>query len=184
MVRRTDCSEHASSGLDEDKSSVMKTLSLRLRAPLRRYFMNRHIPPHEVDDLVQEVFLKLAARGGVDHVERIEPYVFATASNLLRDRRRHMTSHAAESHVPYDESVHGSTRSPLEPDRILLGTQLITRMVEALYELPERTRAVFSLYHFEELTHADIAKRLGIALSTVEKNIARANAHLLKRLGL
>jgi RNA polymerase sigma factor (sigma-70 family) len=184
MVRRTDCSEHASSGLDEDKSSVMKTLSLRLRAPLRRYFMNRHIPPHEVDDLVQEVFLKLAARGGVDHVERIEPYVFATASNLLRDRRRHMTSHAAESHVPYDESVHGSTRSPLEPDRILLGAQLITRMVEALYELPERTRAVFSLYHFEELTHADIAKRLGIALSTVEKNIARANAHLLKRLGL
>jgi RNA polymerase sigma-70 factor (ECF subfamily) len=184
MVRRIDCSEHTPPGLDEAKSSVMKTLSLRLRAPLRRYFMNRHVPPHEVDDLVQEVFLKLSARGGVDHVERIEPYVFATASNLLRDRRRHQTSHAAESHVPYDEAVHGSTRATLEPDRILLGSQLVTRMVEALYELPERTRAVFSLYHFEELTHAEIARRLGIALSTVEKNIARANAHLLKRLGL
>jgi len=41
---------------------------------------------------------------------------------------------------------------------------------------------VFSLYHFEELSHKEIARRLGIALSTVEKNIARANAHLLKRL--
>src|SRR5688500_16448437 len=136
MVRRTDCSENAPSGLDEGKSAVMTTLSLRLRAPLRRYFLNRHIPPHEVDDLVQEVFLKLSARGGVDHVERIEPYVFATASNLLRDRHRHLTSHAAESHVPYDEAVHGSTRSTLEPDRILLGTQQVTRLVEALYELP------------------------------------------------
>jgi len=162
----------------------MKTLSLRLRAPLRRYFMNRHIPPHEIDDLVQEVFLKLSARGGVDHVERIEPYVFAAASNLLRDRHRHLTSHAAEAHVPYDEAVHGSTRSTLEPDRILLGTQEITRLVEALYELPERMRTVFSLYHFEELTHAEIARRLGIALSTVEKNLGRANAQLLKRLGL
>lgn len=184
MVRRTDCSENAPPGLDEGKSAVMKTLSLRLRTPLRRYFMNRHIPPHEIDDLVQEVFLKLSARGGVDHVERIEPYVFATASNLLRDRHRHLTSHAAEAHVPYDEAAHGSTRSTLEPDRILLGTQQVTRLVEALYELPERMRAVFSLYHFEELTHAEIAKRLGIALSTVEKNLGRANAQLLKRLGL
>jgi RNA polymerase sigma-70 factor (ECF subfamily) len=162
----------------------MKTLSQRLRTPLRRYFMNRQIPPHEVDDLVQEVFLKLSARGGVDHVERIEPYVFATASNLLRDRRRHLTSRAAESHVPYDESLHGSTRTALEPDRILLGGQLVTRLVEALYELPEKTRTVFSLYHFEELTHKEIAQRLGIALSTVEKTMARANAYLLKRLGL
>ena len=184
MVRRTDCSENALGGLDPETGAVMKTLSLRLRAPLRRYFMNRHIPPHEVDDLVQEVFLKLSARGGVDHVERIEPYVFATASNLLRDRRRHLTSHAAESHVPYDEAIHGHTRAPLEPDRILLGAQQVTRLVEALYELPERMRVVFCLYHFEELPHKEIARRLGIALSTVEKNIARANAHLLNRLGL
>jgi RNA polymerase sigma factor (sigma-70 family) len=182
MVRRTDCSENPPGGLDPETSTVMKTLSLRLRAPLRRYFTNRHIPPHEVDDLVQEVFLKLSARGGVDHVERIEPYVFATASNLLRDRRRHLTSHAAESHVPYDETAHGYSRATLEPDRILLGTQRVTQLVQALYELPERMRVVFSLYHFEELSHKEIARRLGIALSTVEKNIARANAHLLKRL--
>jgi RNA polymerase sigma factor (sigma-70 family) len=182
MVRRTDCSENAPGGLDCETSTVMKSLSQRLRAPLRRYFTNRHVPAHEVDDLVQEVFLKLSARGGVDHVERIEPYVFATASNLLRDRRRHLTSHAAEAHVPYDEDIHGHTRMPLEPDRILLGTQRVTQLVEALYELPERMRVVFSLYHFEELSHKEIARRLGIALSTVEKNIARANAHLLKRL--
>lgn len=182
MVRRTDCSENTPAGLDRETSTAMKTLSLRLRAPLRRYFLNRHIAPHEVDDLVQEVFLKLSARGGMDHVERIEPYVFATASNLLRDRRRSLTSHAAESHVPYDESVHGLTRATLEPDRILLGTQQVTQLVAALYELPERMRVVFSLYHFEELSHKEIARRLGIALSTVEKNIARANAYLLKRL--
>lgn len=162
----------------------MKALSQRLRAPLARYFANRNVPRHEVDDLVQEVFLKLSARGGVEQVERIEPYVFATASNLLRDRHRHLTSQAAGAHVPYDEALHGSLRPALEPDRILLGAQHVTRLVEAVYELPERMRAVFSLYHFEELTHAEISQRLGIAISTVEKTMARANAHLLKRLDL
>lgn len=86
--------------------------------------------------------------------------------------------------MPYDEALHGHTRSTLEPDRILLGTQQVAQLVEALYDLLERMRAVFSLYHFEELSHKEIAKRLGIALSTVEKNIARANAYLLKRLSL
>lgn len=162
----------------------MQSLSQRLRAPLQRYFTNRHVPRHEVDDLVQEVFVRLSAREGVEHVERLEPYVFATASNLLRDRHRHLTSQAADAHVSYDESLHGSTRPVLEPDRILLGAQMVTRLVAALHELPERTRAVFSLYHFEELTHAQIGERLGMAISTVEKNMARANAHLLKRLDL
>src|SRR5688500_10561574 len=135
MIRRTDRSKSAASDPDAGASTVMQTLSQRLRAPLARYFANRHVPRHEVDDLVQEVFLKLSARGGVEQVERIEPYVFATASNLLRDRRRHLTSHSADSHVPYDEASHGHTRATLEPDRILLGTQLVTQLVQALYEL-------------------------------------------------
>lgn len=184
MARRTDRSKFALTSPELASDAVMKALSLRLRGPLKRYFINRHIPAHEVDDLVQEVFLRMSARGGVEHVERLDPYVFATASNLLRDRHRHLTSQAAGAHVPYDEALHGSSRPPLEPDRIVLGTQLLARLTEALYELPERTRAVFSLYHFDELTHAQIGERLGMAISTVEKHMGRANAHLLKRLSL
>lgn len=184
MVRRTDRSATPPGDPERGPGAVMKSLSLRLRLPLKRYFTNRRVPSHEVDDLVQEVFLRMSARGGVEHVERIEPYVFTTASNLLRDRHRHLTSQAAEAHVPYDDALHGSSRPAPEPDRIVLGTQLVTRLVEALYELPERTRTVFSLYHFEELTHAQIGEQLGMAISTVEKNMARANAHLLRRLSL
>lgn len=183
MPRRTDHPDTAPKDPDPGSSSVIQALSLKLRGPLTRYFSNRQIPAHEVDDLVQEVFLRLSARE-LNRVERLESYVFATASNLLRDRYRHLTSKAAAAHVSYDEAVHGSSLPTLEPDRILLGTQLITRMVEALYELPERTRAVFSLYHFEELTQAQISDRLGMAIRTVERNLARANAHLLNRLGL
>lgn len=174
---------HSETDGSTPSAASVEALSVRLRGPLKRYFLNRHVPAHEIEDLLQEVFMRLSARAGIEKLERVDAYVFAAASNLLRDRRRQMQSHASSAHEPYDESIHGSMRASLEPDRILLGSQLLSELVAALYELPERTRAVFSLYHFEDLSHAEIGDRLGIAVSTVEKNMARANAHLLKRLG-
>jgi len=49
--------------------------------------------------------------------------------------------------------------------------------------LPEKTAVIFSLYHFESVPQVEIARRLGMSLSTVEKHMGRANAHLLERLG-
>jgi DNA-directed RNA polymerase specialized sigma24 family protein len=37
---------------------------------------------------------------------------------------------------------------------------------------------VFLLYHFDQLPQAEIARRLGIAVRTVENNMAKAHAHL------
>jgi RNA polymerase sigma-70 factor (ECF subfamily) len=54
-------------------------------------------------------------------------------------------------------------------------------LVAAAHELPERTLEVFTLYHLHGLSHAQIAGRLGMAISTIEKHMARANVHLLAR---
>jgi DNA-directed RNA polymerase specialized sigma24 family protein len=43
---------------------------------------------------------------------------------------------------------------------------------------------IFSLYHFDSVPQVEIARRLSMSLSTVEKHMSRANAHLLQRLGL
>ena len=55
-------------------------------------------------------------------------------------------------------------------------------MAAAIHELPEKVRTVFCLYHLDGVAQVDIAGQLGLSLSTVEKRIARANAHLLHRL--
>ena len=182
MIRNLDNSQGATQTTDTGSAATMEALSVRLRGPLKRYFQKRRVPPDEIEDLLQDVFLRLSGRAGVESLERLDAYVFATASNLLRDRHRRLKSHAADAHEPFDESVHGGLRASLEPDRLVLGGQLVTELVAALYELPERVRTVFALYHFEDLSHAQIGERLGIAVSTVEKNMARANAHLLSRL--
>jgi RNA polymerase sigma-70 factor (ECF subfamily) len=66
----------------------------------------------------------------------------------------------------------------LTPERILLGKEACERILVALRELPTRVRAVFVLARFEELKAPEIANRLGVSISTVEKDMRRAVAHL------
>jgi RNA polymerase sigma-70 factor (ECF subfamily) len=165
-----------------DKAALIEALSRQFRAPLERFFEKRIGRQTEVDDLVQEVFLHLAGGGKVESVERPEAYLFKTAANVLNDRWRRLTTRAAEAHEPYDEVVHGSARETLCPERTALGLQAVEQLIAALYELPERTRVVWALYHLEDLTHTEIGRRLGITVSAIEKHIGRASAHLLKRM--
>ena len=167
-----------------DKSGVIEALSLKFRAPLQRYFQKRIGRRAEIDDLVQEVFLRLTAGGKIEAVDRPEAYLFKTAANVLNDRWRRSGVRAAEAHEPYDEAVHGNARETPNPERTLLGLQAVEQLIEALYELPERTRVVWALYHLEDLTHAEIARRQRVTISAIEKHIGRVSAHLLKRLDL
>lgn len=162
-------------------AEVVEALSRRFRQPLRRYFEKRIGHHAETEDLVQEVFLRLARGGDLGSMERIDAYLFTTAANLLRDRHRRLSARDSDAHEPYDEVIHGSALEEPGPERALQSAQLIEQLVAALHELPERTRTVFTLYHLEELPHAEIARRLGIAVSTIEKHVGRASAHLLKK---
>lgn len=59
----------------------LQTLDARFRASLDRYFSRRVRDRGEIEDLIQEVFLRLAKRGSLDDVDKIGGYVFETASN-------------------------------------------------------------------------------------------------------
>jgi RNA polymerase sigma-70 factor (ECF subfamily) len=150
---------------------------------LRRFFL-RHLRTAEredADDLVQDVFVHLANRGSGETVERADAYVFVTATNVLRDRSRRRIVRRAGAHEPFDEDLHTGFEDRT-PERVLVGKQSVERVQTALLKLPERTRTVFLLYRFEQLQRAAIAARLGLSLSTVEKEIAKAVQHLAEYL--
>ena len=166
----------------KDRGAFIHEMSHRFRTPLIRFFEKRIGRQPEIEDLVQEVFLRLANGGRVESVEKPEAYLFRTAANLLQDRQRQLRARATAQHDPYEEEVHGSAHETLTPERSLLGIQALEQLVTALYELPERTRTIWVLYHLDDHTHAEIAKQLGITISAIEKHMARATARLLKRL--
>ncbi|MDI1296884.1 MAG: sigma-70 family RNA polymerase sigma factor, partial [bacterium] len=68
--------------------------------------------------------------------------------------------------------------SDIGPDRILAGREALKTALAALERLPERTRTIFVLRRLEGMRYLEIARRLGLSVSAVEKHMVRAVAHL------
>ena len=146
---------------------------------LRRYFLRR-AGAADVDDLVQEVFLKLQVRGATTEIENVEGYLFRTAANVLGQRHRHATWPWGSQEDPSDI---GGLTDAHSPERILIGKEALDRMMAALRELPPRSAHAFILYRFEHLSKEAIARRMGISVKAVEALVQRAAHRLFDRVG-
>lgn len=164
-------------------------ISHAYRRPLMTYFL-RHTGDHaEAEDLTQETLLRALRAGDGEAIETPDGFVFTIASNLLRDRARKRITRQADRHVSlYPPGDGETTAEPLQlaaedlpADRVLMGKEKLRRTLDALAELPDRTREIFILFRVERLRQTEIAARLGISVSAVEKHVVRAVAHLARR---
>jgi len=144
------------------------------RAVLRRYFRKR-APSGEVEDLIQDVFVRLLARRASDPIEDPERYIFRIAATVLVERHRR---EALEKAAHAARGADADELETLSPERIVIGAESLNRILAALEKLPPRTRDAFILHRFENMTYDAIARRLGVTTSGVEKLMMRALAHL------
>jgi len=142
---------------------------------LRRYFARR-APAREIDDLIQEVFLRIQAQAERASIRNPEGYLFTVAASVLADRARRFLARRGSAHQTLEEGHH--PQDHLTPERVLLDQETLSRIMDAIMELSPRTRDTFILHRFEEMSCAAIAARLGITISGVEKHIMRALQHL------
>lgn len=167
-------------GREADYAAIHR-MSRSFRAVLLRYFDKRGVRKMDLEDSVQEVFARLSRREGFSGLGGLQEYLFETASNVAVDYHRHWSSlRRAGEHDEYDDAVHGV--EDFSPERIHAGKEELQALFKALLELPERTRNIFVLFRLEKMQKPEIARRLGLSLSAVEKNLVRATDHLCDRL--
>lgn len=171
--------EEASPLGEGDDAASVELLHARYRDRLRRYFLKSLGDDPDVDDLIQQTFLRLAKPGRLIGVESVEAYVFRTASNLILERGRRSGARRANAHVELDPEVVDD--QAISPERILESREDLARAVKILQELPTKTRMIFMLQRFEGFSYVEIAKKMGVTPSAIDKQMARAIAHLAKR---
>lgn len=160
--------------------SLLDELARRYYAPLSSYFRKRTRNSSEAQDLVQQVFLRLAQYRDLTDLQNRDAYIFQTAANTLKDHyRRQIVRERVSSEHP---AFFDAPDSDFSPDRVLQGREAVGQLVAALRELPERTRDVLMLRCFEGLKHSEIARLHGISTRAVEKHMAKALAHLSRAL--
>jgi RNA polymerase sigma factor (sigma-70 family) len=140
------------------------------RSPMRRFLLGRvGVPAADVDDVAQEVFLRLLRYDKADLVEHPQAYVFKVASNVaaewsIRSRRQR----------PHDDKWLGSLIGTEQPELQVLLAQLQREIGRGLNTLSPRQREVLHLFFAESLTHEEIAVRLGETLRSVRRQFAKS----------
>jgi RNA polymerase sigma factor (sigma-70 family) len=125
----------------------------------------------DLDDTLQEAYARLCA---VD-VERIadpRAYFFVTAKHVIGETLRR--SRVVPIETMADIEALNIVGNELDPERRVSGREEVDRLRHALETLPAKCRQAFELRKFEELSQREIARRMGIAESTVEKHLAKA----------
>jgi RNA polymerase sigma-70 factor (ECF subfamily) len=157
------------------------------RAELLRFLRARTGEPSEAEDILQDLWLRLQTqrRGPVSNGRA---YLFQMANHLVLDRVRERRRRARRDQqwtesVQSQDTVAGEPVAPEpEPSQALIEQEELRRLEAAIATLPERAREAFRLHKVEGCSHADVAARLGISRSGVEKHIAVAMRHLRQAL--
>jgi len=142
-----------------------------LTAKIRRVLRRRGRSHDEADDLIQEAFLRLHVYCRDHAIRNTGGFLFRTALNLACDRNRRDRV-AAVVPVDLDELALVDPYPP--PDEVCAGQERLQRMRAGLEAMSPRRREVFVLNRIEGYSFPQIAERLGITLSMVEKHAAKA----------
>ena len=140
-------------------------------APLRRYLARFMRDSDEAQDVAHEAYLRIKPVMDRQAVEKPEALLYTTARRLAINqlKRRQISPLATTT----DQPDLAATTAPGVVQQVM-ARQEWQRLEQAIAQLPEGCRTVLLLRKLELLSHQEIADRLGIAISTVEKQHARA----------
>lgn len=139
------------------------------RDPLRRYLLGRvKVRPADVEDIGQEVFLRLLRYRKAELVEHPQAYLYKIASHVATEWSIRAASRSLREARWLETLQEGE-----QPDDTLLRTQVTAEIKRALSTLSPRQREVLRLFFSEGLGHAQIAERTGESLRTVRRHFAR-----------
>ena len=129
-------------------------------------------------DLTQETYLRIAQHQKLDGIENMRAYLFRIANNRAIDYLRGCARHPQlESDLFTEDLV---CPAP-EPETVYADSQQLAFLEQAIYDLPEKCRAVFLMCRVEGKSYGEISRELGISPRTVESHIHNALAHLQKK---
>ncbi|MHC8319128.1 RNA polymerase sigma factor [Pseudomonas sp. GB2N2] len=124
------------------------------------------------EDLLQETYLRVTRALSERAIDHLEPFVFQTARNLALDhlRARRIQSRTMLDDVP--PAVVESIAAPASSaEDAAHAEQLLERLNVSLSELSSRQQQIFILSRLHGHSYLEISERLGVSLSTVQKEL-------------
>ena len=135
--------------------------------------VSRIVPPHEIEDIVQETYVRICQIEHKENISSPKSFMFTIARNLALDHQKQ----ANVKHVDHVEDIELIDQLLSDNCRDEVFDQALSdsefgMFCEAVRQLPVQCRKVFVLKKVYGYSQREIAVKLRISESTVEKHIA------------
>jgi len=150
-------------------SVMMNTFSENesiLRKFLRRFTSNFH----DIEDITQETILRALNAEKKTDIEQPRAFLFGIARNVARKELEKKSKSIIDFIEDFDTKEYISNEPSQE--KSLEGRQRMLLFMEAAATLPAQCQKVFVMKKVYGYSHQEIAKQLGISISTTEKHVA------------
>jgi len=125
----------------------------------------------EAEDVTSETFIRAWAKSSSIRTETLKAYLFAIARNVFLERQRKSHRHVVLEDV-YPDPAPG-------PDKVVESQIELARVQQALQKVSEIDRSAFVLRVQHELPYAEIARVLGLSLSSAKVKVHRVRKKLI-----
>ena len=154
---------------------------LKWRAPLRKFLIGKGaVPGSELDDVAQEVFLRLMRYGRTELIEHPQAYLYRMAANVAAEwamRGRNLRS-GDPDWLAGLMGEDGGESAQEEASRI----ELREDIERALLALTPQQRRVLQLQFYAGLSRSEIAARTGLTERSVKRALIKSYARLRQEL--
>jgi RNA polymerase sigma-70 factor (ECF subfamily) len=159
---------------DSDTKKRLAAWFSQWRAPLRKFLVAKGaVPAADLDDVAQEVFLRLMRYEKAELVEHPQAYLYKMASNVaaewaIRSRNRH----------PHQAKWLESLTTDSRPEEEIVRAEEQSQLLRSIAGLSARQREILQLYFVEGLTLSEAAERLGLSQRIVKRQLVKSYAKL------
>jgi RNA polymerase sigma factor (sigma-70 family) len=158
------------------KGSLWSARFADYHTALQRYFRRRVGRREDIEELSQEVYLRLLRANETNHrtVNNPQAYVLTVAGNLLKERA--ILERRAAADVGIDEAALELATTDPTPEELLFRERRDRQVAAVIDKLPPRHRAVLLMHYHHEMTYRQIADRVGVSVHTIKKHLSQALA--------
>jgi len=136
--------------------------------PAIRRWLGKAASDFDADDIVQEVYAKLARHR--TEIVNVRAYMFAAARSTVIDQLQKRQVVNIVTVADLDSIPVADENSAFEQE--LIGREELALLQAAIADLPEQCRKVLILRKLNGLSQRDVATALGLSESTIEKHVA------------
>jgi RNA polymerase sigma-70 factor (ECF subfamily) len=150
----------------------MNTVYRELKTSLMRFAYRYYRKPQDIEDVVQEAFVKVCEAQSRREIQHPKAYMYQTVRNLaVRQLRKH-DHKLTDTMGDMDLDVISDFTPTLEEQ--FESRQKLDLFCRAVRELPVKCQRVYILCRVYGFSHQEIAEQMDISVKTVEAHLTKA----------